>query len=91
MEVGLRDQEQTAGLFCTDASDAGDMYIAVHAEAIFAINRINAGSENSSSKRSIIIFLFTRINENAKWFKKIKRWCVTRRRFFFMMRCACVY
>ena len=31
MEVGLGQDEDTAGLFCTDASQTGDMYVGVHA------------------------------------------------------------
>ena len=34
MEVGLRDQSSTTGLFCTDATESGDMYISVYAEGL---------------------------------------------------------
>ena len=34
MEVGLGTDQATEGLFCTDDSQTGDMYIGVHAESI---------------------------------------------------------
>jgi len=34
MEAGLRNQQQTTGLFCTDSTRTGDMFIGVFAEAL---------------------------------------------------------